>query len=253
MPDLRQPLRRINASRVVARASAHLSVIALLAVASVLSVAAAQSATFAHAGDASRQVAYGFVSAARAAGITDSVERTAHYDIQADPLRNDPVISRRAAPTVPPTPAATPVKPGPATPEPPRAVAAPPVGAATASRSGKLLWPLAGGVITQYYHAGHLALDIAGPAGHRVNASESGVVVWAGWRNNGGGYVVQIDHGSGLQTAYNHLGAMWVSVGQKVVRGQGIGAVGCTGDCTGPHVHFEVIVGGVYVNPLRYL
>lgn len=250
----------MNASPVVARAVAHLSVIALLAIASILGVAAAQSPTLAtagnagNAGNAGRQVAYGLVSAARAAAITDSLERTAHYDIQADPTRNDLLLlDRRAAPTVAPTPAATPVKPGPATPEPPRPAVAPPVGAATASRSGKLLWPLAGGVITQYYHAGHLALDIAGPAGHRVNAAETGVVVWAGWRNNGGGYVVQIDHGNGLQTAYNHLGAIWVNVGQKVARGEGIGAVGCTGDCTGPHVHFEVIVGGVYVNPLRYL
>jgi murein DD-endopeptidase MepM/ murein hydrolase activator NlpD len=56
-----------------------------------------------------------------------------------------------------------------------------------------------------------------------------------------------------MTTVYNHLGSIWVSPGQAVARGQGIGGVGCTGICTGPHVHFEVIVGGYKVNPLRYL
>ena len=84
-------------------------------------------------------------------------------------------------------------------------------------------------------------------------AADAGVVTWAGWRNNGGGYVVAIDHGNGMRTVYNHLGSIWVSPGQAVSRGQGIAGVGCTGLCTGPHVHFEVVVGGVSVNPLRYL
>ena len=251
MPDLLQPLRRRNVSRLVARTGAHLSVIALLAVSSAFGFAATQSPAATDVCGHGPQLA--FVSTARGAGTDGTPELSAHYDIQADPLRNDPMLSRKAAPTFPPTPAATPVKPGPATPEPPSTVGAPQVGAASVSRSGRLLWPVPGGVITQYYHAGHLALDIAAPAGRRVNASEGGVVVWAGWRNNGGGYVVQIDHGNGLQTAYNHLGAIWVNVGQQVARGEGVGAVGCTGDCTGPHCHFEVIVGGVYVNPLRYL
>jgi hypothetical protein len=251
LPDLRQWLRQRNASRLLARTGAHLSVIVLLAVSSAFGfVQVGSPAATSNGGHASELA---FISAVRGASISTGPELSVQYDIQADPLRDDPMLSRKAAPTFPPTPGATPVKPGPATPEPPSTVGAPQVGAATASRNAKLLWPLPGGVITQYYHAGHLALDIAGPAGHRVNASESGVVVWAGWRNNGGGYVVQIDHGNGLQTAYNHLGAIWVSVGQKVARGEGIAAVGCTGDCTGPHVHFEVIVGGVYVNPLRYL
>jgi murein DD-endopeptidase MepM/ murein hydrolase activator NlpD len=56
-----------------------------------------------------------------------------------------------------------------------------------------------------------------------------------------------------MTTVYNHLGSIWVSPGQYVAAGQGIGGVGCTGMCTGPHVHFEVIVNGVIDNPLRYL
>ena len=78
-------------------------------------------------------------------------------------------------------------------------------------------------------------------------------MTWAGWKNNGGGLVVSINHGNGIVTVYNHLGSIAVKVGAAVAAGQTIAAVGCTGDCTGPHVHFEVIVGGVIVNPLRYL
>ena len=65
--------------------------------------------------------------------------------------------------------------------------------------------------------------------------------------------MIAIDHGNGMITVYNHLGSIWVSPGQYVAAGQGIGGVGCTGMCTGPHVHFEVIVNGVIDNPLRYL
>jgi murein DD-endopeptidase MepM/ murein hydrolase activator NlpD len=118
---------------------------------------------------------------------------------------------------------------------------------------GALVWPVIGGSISQYYHAGHLALDIAASPGSTVVAAKAGTVTWAGWRNNGGGYVIAIDHGGGMQTVYNHLGSIWVGVGTYVVAGQGIGGVGCTGTCTGPHVHFEVIVNGVIDNPLRYL
>ena len=132
------------------------------------------------------------------------------------------------------------------------------VGVSTTTRApnpapAALLWPVPAGSISQYYHAGHLALDIAAPYGSQVSAAQSGVVTSAGWRNNGGGYVVSIDHGNGMISVYNHLGSIWVSPGQYVGAGQGIGGVGCTGMCTGPHVHFEVIVNGVIDNPLRYL
>ena len=122
-----------------------------------------------------------------------------------------------------------------------------------AAFGGALAWPVPGGTISQYFHAGHLALDIAAPYGSRVNAADGGTVTWAGWKNNGGGLVVTIDHGNGIVTVYNHLGSIWVSPGTVVARGAGIAGVGCTGMCTGPHVHFEVIVNGVITNPLRYL
>jgi murein DD-endopeptidase MepM/ murein hydrolase activator NlpD len=175
------------------------------------------------------------------------------FELKPDPnSSSDPVISRRVAryeATPAPTPLPTPVAPPPPPPD-PKPVAPKP---ARIVGNGMLLWPVSGGTISQYYHTGHLALDIAAPAGTTVIASDAGVVTWAGWRNNGGGNVIQIDHGNGIQTVYNHLGAIWVGVGQSVGRGEGIGAVGCTGNCTGPHVHFEVIVNGVIVNPLRYL
>jgi murein DD-endopeptidase MepM/ murein hydrolase activator NlpD len=253
LPDLRQPLRHIAASRLVGRISAHVMVIALLLGSAAFGVATTRSPASTSHADSAGEPAFAIVSTARGAAEGGTPGRTSSFDLQADPLHNDPMLSRKAVPTFPPTPAATPVSPPPVTPEPANTIAAPQVGAATAARGGKLLWPLPGGVITQYYHAGHLALDIAAPAGTRVNAAEGGVVVWAGWRNNGGGYVISINHGNGMTTVYNHLGSIWVSPGQYVSAGQGIGGVGCTGMCTGPHVHFEVIVNGVIDNPLRYL
>jgi murein DD-endopeptidase MepM/ murein hydrolase activator NlpD len=124
---------------------------------------------------------------------------------------------------------------------------------APVASSAALLWPVPGGTISQYFHAGHLALDIAAPYGSQIVAAQGGTVTWAGWRNNGGGYVISIDHGNGMVTVYNHLGSIWVSPGQWVNAGQGIGGIGCTGICTGPHTHFEVIVNGIIDNPLRYL
>ena len=129
---------------------------------------------------------------------------------------------------------------------------APSTRAAAPAAPMSLVWPVPGGSVSQYFHAGHLALDIAAPYGNQVVAAQGGVVTWAGWRNNGGGWVVSIDHGNGMRTTYNHLGTIYVSTGQYVAAGQLIAPVGCTGVCTGPHVHFELHVNGVIDNPLRY-
>jgi len=77
-------------------------------------------------------------------------------------------------------------------------------------------------------------------------------VIYAGWMSGYGNLSV-IDHGNGLATAYGHQSSIGVSVGQTVSQGQVIGLSGCTGYCFGPHVHFEVRVNGVPVNPLGYL
>jgi murein DD-endopeptidase MepM/ murein hydrolase activator NlpD len=118
---------------------------------------------------------------------------------------------------------------------------------------GSLLWPVPGGYVSQYFWGSHRGLDIAHNAGGAVLAADTGTVVSAGWMNNGGGWVITIQHSNGRVTSYNHLGTILVSAGQAVMRGAQIATVGCSGWCTGPHVHFVVIVNGVAVNPLRFL
>ena len=125
---------------------------------------------------------------------------------------------------------------------------------------GRFLWPVVGGnnYISQYFHYGHYAIDIAADYGTKVVAAASGTVIFAGWKNNGGGYQVWISHGSGLYTTYNHMSAITVGRGQSVSRGQQVGRIGMTGNATGPHLHFEVWRGPVWdggtrVNPLLYL
>ena len=127
----------------------------------------------------------------------------------------------------------------------------------TSYSGGTFAWPVPGGYISQYFHASHPAIDIAAPEGTRVLAAAAGTVIWAGWKDNGGGYQVWIAHGSGLFTTYNHMSAVLVSIGQHVGRSQQVGRVGMTGNATGPHCHFEVWKGmvwgdGVRVNPLPY-
>jgi murein DD-endopeptidase MepM/ murein hydrolase activator NlpD len=122
---------------------------------------------------------------------------------------------------------------------------------------GRFAWPVPGGFISQYFHYGHPAVDIAADYGSPIHAAADGVVTYAGWRNNGGGYQVWISHGSGLYTTYNHMSSVAVSAGQSVGRGDFIGRIGATGDATGPHCHFEVWIGPIWdggyrVNPLAY-
>jgi murein DD-endopeptidase MepM/ murein hydrolase activator NlpD len=123
---------------------------------------------------------------------------------------------------------------------------------------GRMTWPVPGGFISQYYHYGHWAIDIAAPYGNPVLAAAPGVVTFAGWKNNGGGYQVWMSHGNGIYTTYNHMSAILVGVGQELSAGQQLGRIGATGDATGPHLHFEVWVGPIWdggqrMNPLNYL
>ncbi len=130
----------------------------------------------------------------------------------------------------------------------------------TTYSGGHFLWPVVGGgnYISQYFHYGHWALDIAADYGSEVRAGGDGTVIFAGWKSNGGGYQVWIAHGSNLYTTYNHMSAITVGRGQHVGRGQQVGRIGQSGNATGPHLHFEVWVGPVWdggtrVNPLGYL
>ena len=98
----------------------------------------------------------------------------------------------------------------------------------------------------------HYGVDIAGLLGTPVAATADGTVAIAGRRGNYG-LVVVIDHGYGLRTLYGHLSRILVRPGQRVGKGQVIGAVGSTGLSTGPHLHYEVHVRGRPVNPFTFL
>ena len=92
----------------------------------------------------------------------------------------------------------------------------------------------------QYMPGVHEAIDIGGVIGASIFASDDGVVVYSGWNDWGYGYVIVVDHGNGWQTLYAHLSSISAGCGQSVSQGQVIGAMGCTGNCTGPHLHFEM-------------
>ena len=117
---------------------------------------------------------------------------------------------------------------------------------------GRFMWPTQGYITSFFGDGGHGGIDIAGPLGTPVYASDAGVVVFAGWYGNYGNAVI-IDHGSGYQTVYGHFMTYYPQVGQNVRRGQAIGKMGSTGRSTGSHLHFEILYGGGFVNPLRYL
>ena len=125
--------------------------------------------------------------------------------------------------------------------------------AGAVSATGQFAWPI-GGVITQRFSWYHKGVDIATAHGTPVFAADSGEVIVAGWPDNGGyGNRVMIDHKNGYVTLYGHLSRVDVTVGQSVRRGDKVGLEGNTGRSTGPHLHFEVRKGGVFVNPLEYL
>ena len=98
----------------------------------------------------------------------------------------------------------------------------------------------------------HKGVDWATPTGTAVYASCGGTVARAGW-GSGYGYCVYINHPDGRQTRYGHLSKVLVSAGQTVSQGQKIALSGNTGVSTGPHLHFEILINGSQVNPLKYL
>ncbi len=116
-----------------------------------------------------------------------------------------------------------------------------------------LFWPNSCHVITQYFYWRHHGLDIACPWGSPIRAAADGVVEKAGWTWVGYGKRILINHGGGLETLYGHLSKILVHPGEAVNRGQIIGLEGSTGHSTGPHLHFEVRIHHIRVNPLNYL
>ena len=283
MLNPQRSVNRVSRSRLWSRALSHLVVIGVVSMACAWGIVAARvpiapGAIAAVPPAAADPLQFDLVSLARGAEVTQTPTGGLRFEL--DPEAWEPPVSRESDPqerlgggdeggafntASPPsapsavTPIADVVKPDP-TPAPvtlgapfaaedARAAAPVPVAEVVTS----LAWPVAGGTVSQYFHGGHPAIDIAAPWGSAVVAAAPGVVTFAGWRNNGGGFVVEIDHGNGLVTAYNHLAGVSVGYGQAVAQGEGIGAVGCTGLCTGSHLHFVVLVAGYAQNPMRFL
>lgn len=98
----------------------------------------------------------------------------------------------------------------------------------------------------------HAGMDIDGERGDAVIAPANGVVVKAEWQG-GYGNMIEIDHGNGLTTRYGHLSKIEIQAGDVIQRGQLIGLIGSTGRSTGPHLHFELRLGDVSINPRRFL
>ena len=98
----------------------------------------------------------------------------------------------------------------------------------------------------------HSGLDMALAEGSPVYAAKEGIVTWAGYKDSYGN-LVKIDHGDGMETYYAHCSRLDVTEGQQIQAGQQIAAVGSTGNSTGPHLHFEVRVGGIAQDPADWL
>lgn len=125
------------------------------------------------------------------------------------------------------------------------------------SSSGSLTNPLAGSYVScgWYGYSGHRAVDLClrgGTLNAPIRAADGGTVIFSGWAG-GYGNMIKIQHSGGMVTAYAHLNSRFVQVGDKVSKGQTIGRAGSTGNSTGPHLHFEVIINGTRVNPMNYL
>jgi len=120
--------------------------------------------------------------------------------------------------------------------------------------TGTFVWPTTDHGVSGYgYSSVHPAIDIAGQEGNPIYATDSGVVVYAGWSDYGYGLLIVVDHGNGWQSAYAHLSAVAVTCGQSVYQSGYIGALGNTGNSSGAHLHFELLINGAKVNPLDYV
>lgn len=120
--------------------------------------------------------------------------------------------------------------------------------------SGRFFWPASGEYSSGFGPRGgrfHSGIDIAAAVGTPINAVMNGTVIYTGWES-GYGLTVEIRHPNGLVTRYAHCSQIYVNNGQQVDGGQKIAAMGMTGHVTGPHVHFEVLMNGVQVNPRQY-
>lgn len=128
-------------------------------------------------------------------------------------------------------------------------------GSSTTPSSAGLIWPVQGPITSPFgwrWGRMHGGIDIGAGTGTPIHAAAAGTIIYCGWESGYGNLVV-IDHGGDLATAYGHQSAIAVACGQHVDQGDVIGYVGCTGHCTGPHLHFEVRINGNPVDPMGYL
>ena len=118
--------------------------------------------------------------------------------------------------------------------------------------------PSKGGYLSSYFgevraKSVHKGIDIAKNLGDSVNAALGGTVINAGYNNGGYGNLIIIQHGNNMKTYYAHLSEIYVNVGDVVNQDDIIGAIGSTGNSTGPHLHFEFRVDNQPVDPIKYI
>ncbi|HET7566670.1 MAG TPA: M23 family metallopeptidase [Gaiellaceae bacterium] len=115
-------------------------------------------------------------------------------------------------------------------------------------------WPALGSITTEF-SSRHDGIDIGSLRSLAITAAQAGRVLHVGYTTGFEGYgnIVDVEIAPGVETLYAHLSGMDVHVGQLVHAGERLGTAGCTGICTGTHLHFEVRLNGAPVNPLRYL
>ena len=164
-------------------------------------------------------------------------EHLDHKQEHYDDIRADILAAQAAAPTgvTPPT--------------------GPPPHTGNPSASG-FIWPVNGGVTSPFgprWGRMHEGIDIDGYTGQPIVAAKAGTVIASGDAGDGYGTKVVIDHGGGFTSLYGHMSRLGTSGGASVSQGQVIGYVGCTGSCTGDHLHFEIRVNGAPQDPLGYL
>ena len=122
--------------------------------------------------------------------------------------------------------------------------------------AGFFVWPTPSQFVSGYTFSPtiHPAIDLGGGEGNAIYAVDAGVVVYSGWHNGGYGNVVVIDHGNGWQSLYAHLNNLSTGCGDGLFQGNVIGGMGCTGNCSGTHLHFEMRHDQFgKVNPLNFL
>ncbi len=184
--------------------------------------------------EASEVLAYNNLTSASALSIGEELIIPGGSQPAAVPRRRS--VARVFTPPAPSTPAGNP---GATAPD-------------TSAASGRMVWPTDLRVITQYYGWRHTGLDVDCHFTHNNYAADAGYVQYSGWKG-GYGLTVEINHGNGLVTRYGHNAKNYVSAGEQVSKGQAIGLCGTTGRSTGTHLHFEVMSGGRFRNPLEYI